>query len=103
MIRDYLKKDYITRPDFQYNALMLVRILADNPGPTFTRNLDQEFAKTAKDLLKHTRNERVRQMLMETLTSFETTKFYDEGLMPLIEMWKKEKEKAQKSSHGVCR
>ncbi|KAI0447178.1 hypothetical protein F4803DRAFT_356460 [Xylaria telfairii] len=101
MIRDYLKKDYITRPDFQYNALMLVRILADNPGPTFTRNLDQEFAKTAKDLLKHTRNERVRQMLMETLNSFETTKFYDEGLMPLIEMWKKEKEKAQKSSYGA--
>ncbi len=101
MIRDYLKKDFITRPDFQYNALMLVRILADNPGPTFTRNLDQEFAKTAKDLLKSTRNEKVRQMLMETLTSFETTKFYDEGLTPLIEMWKKEKEKAQKSSYGV--
>ncbi|KAI0487396.1 hypothetical protein F4859DRAFT_509965 [Xylaria cf. heliscus] len=101
MIRDYLKKDYITRPDFQYNALMLVRILADNPGPTFTRNLDQEFAKTAKDLLKHTRNERVRQMLMETLNSFETTKFYDEGLAPLIEMWKKEKEKAQKSTYGA--
>ncbi|RYC61714.1 hypothetical protein CHU98_g4486 [Xylaria longipes] len=101
MIRDYLKRDYITRPDFQYNALMLVRILADNPGETFTRNLDQEFAKTLKDLLKYTRNDRVRQMLMETLTSFETTKFYDEGLMPLIEMWKKEKEKAQKASHGA--
>ncbi|GAW15438.1 hypothetical protein ANO14919_048470 [Xylariales sp. No.14919] len=101
MIRDYLKKDYITRPDFQYNALMLVRILSDNPGPTFTRNLDQEFAKTTKDLLKNTRNERVRQMLMETLTSFETTKFYDEGLTPMIEMWKKEKEKAQKSTSSA--
>ncbi|KAJ2993743.1 hypothetical protein NUW58_g1751 [Xylaria curta] len=101
MIREYLKKDYITRPDFQYNALMLVRILADNPGPTFTRNLDQEFAKTTKELLKSARNEKVRQMLMETLTSFETTKFYDEGLTPLIEMWKKEKEKAAKSSYGV--
>ncbi|KAI1300487.1 hypothetical protein F5Y03DRAFT_364340 [Xylaria venustula] len=98
MLRDYLKKDFITRPDYQYNALMLVRILADNPGPTFTRNLDQEFAKTAKELLKSTRHERVRQMLMETLTSFEETKFYDEGLTPLIEMWKKEKEKAQKAS-----
>ncbi|KAK5626906.1 hypothetical protein RRF57_002621 [Xylaria bambusicola] len=101
IIRDYLKKDYVTRPDFQYNALMLVRILVDNPGPTFTRNLDQEFAKTVKDLLKNTRNERVRQMLMETLTSFETTKFYDEGLTPLIEMWKKEKEKAQKASYSA--
>ncbi|KAJ8125206.1 hypothetical protein O1611_g8433 [Lasiodiplodia mahajangana] len=100
MIRDYLKKDYYTRPDIQYNALMLVRILADNPGPTFTRNLDQDFAKTAKDLLRNARGDRVRQMLMETLTSFETTKFYDEGLTPLIEMWKKEKEKAQKASSG---
>ena len=82
---------------------MLVRILADNPGPTFTRNLDEEFAKTAKELLRNTRNERVRHMLMETLASFETTKFYDEGLAPLIEMWKKEKEKGQKTSHLVCR
>ncbi|KAI0201835.1 hypothetical protein F4808DRAFT_100171 [Astrocystis sublimbata] len=101
MIRDYLKKDYITRPDFQYNSLMLVRILADNPGPTFTRNLDQDFAKTVKELLKHGRNDRVLQMLMETLTYFETNKFYDEGLMPLIEMWKKEKEKSQKTSSGA--
>ncbi|KAJ8104688.1 hypothetical protein ONZ43_g7732 [Nemania bipapillata] len=101
MIRDYLKKDYYTRPDIQYNGLMLVRILADNPGPTFTRNLDQDFAKTVKDLLKGSRSDRVRQMVMETLTSFETTKFYDEGLAPLIEMWKKEKEKAQKSTSSV--
>lgn len=101
LIRNYLKRDYCTRPDIQYNALMLVRILADNPGPTFTRNLDQDFAKTAKDLLKNARGEKVRQMLMETLSSFETTKFYDEGLTPLIEMWKKEKEKAQKSSHSA--
>ncbi|KAI0403581.1 hypothetical protein F4802DRAFT_571099 [Xylaria palmicola] len=101
MIRDYLKKDYFTRPDIQYNALMLVRILADNPGPTFTRNLDQDFAKTAKDLLKNGRSQRVAQMLMETLLSFETTKFYDEGLTPLIEMWKKEKEKAQKSTSSA--
>ncbi|KAI1187832.1 hypothetical protein F5B17DRAFT_398191 [Nemania serpens] len=98
MIRDYLKKDYYTRPDIQYNALMLARILADNPGPTFTRNLDQEFAKTTKDLLRNGRGDRVRHMLMEMLTSFEETKFYDEGLTPLIEMWKKEKEKALKSS-----
>ncbi|GAP89923.2 putative gat domain-containing protein [Rosellinia necatrix] len=101
MLREYLKKDYVTRPDIQYNALMLVRILADNPGPTFTRNLDQEFAKALKDLLKNARGEKVRQMLMETLTSFETTKFYDDGLTPVIEMWKKEKEKAQKSSSGA--
>ncbi|KAI1181064.1 hypothetical protein F4777DRAFT_409 [Nemania sp. FL0916] len=102
MIRDYLKKDYYTRTDIQYNALMLLRILSDNPGPTFTRNFDQDFAKIMKDLLRNARSEKVRQMVMETLTSFEMTKFYDEGLAPLVEMWKKEKEKAQKSSSNTA-
>ncbi|KAI1819990.1 hypothetical protein F4861DRAFT_96379 [Xylaria intraflava] len=101
MIRDYLKKDYITRPDIQYNALMLTRILAENPGLTFTKNLDQEFTKTAKDLLRNKRHGKVQQILMETLEFFETTKFYDDALTPLIEMWKKEKEKATKSSSGA--
>jgi hypothetical protein len=90
---------------------MLVRILADNPGPTFTRNLGKDFKETAKDLLRNGRNPSVLQMLMETLESFETTKFYDEGLTHLIEMWKKEKgeatekakKRALKSSSGVCR
>ncbi|KAI8627060.1 hypothetical protein F5Y19DRAFT_477947 [Xylariaceae sp. FL1651] len=97
LIRKYLKKDYWTRPDYQYNALMLIRILSDNPGPTFTRNLDQKFTETTKELLRNGRDPSVRQMLMETLSSFESTKYYDEGLTPLIEMWKKEKEKAQKT------
>lgn len=81
---------------------MLVRILADNPGPTFTRNLDQKFADTAKELLRSVRDASVRQMMMETLDSFENTKAYDEGLTVIIGMWKKEKEKAQKQ-YGVCR
>lgn len=98
LIRKYLKKDFWSRPDYQYNALMLVRILADNPGPTFTRNLDAKFTDTARELLRNGRDARVRQMLMETLSAFEATKFYDDGLTPLIEMWKKEKEKAQKAS-----
>ncbi|KAI3327145.1 hypothetical protein HD806DRAFT_486137 [Xylariaceae sp. AK1471] len=103
LLREYLKKDYWTRPDYQYNALMLVRILADNPGPTFTRNLGKDFKETAKDLLRNGRNPSVVQMLMETLESFENTKSYDEGLTHLIEMWKKEKgeasEKAKKKAH----
>ncbi|KAI2639433.1 hypothetical protein GGS21DRAFT_431954 [Xylaria nigripes] len=101
IIRDYLKKDYYSRPDIQYNALMLIRILAENPGATFTQNVDQEFTKTVKDLLRNGRNSRVSQMVMETLEWFENTKFYDEGLMPLIEVWKKEKEKSAKSSSGA--
>ena len=77
---------------------MLIRILADNPGPTFTRNLDDKFVK---DVLK-TPDPSVHQMMMETLDTFEATKGYDEGLAPLISMWKHEKKDAQKRHGGVC-
>ncbi|CAJ2503595.1 Uu.00g109890.m01.CDS01 [Anthostomella pinea] len=100
LCRKYLKKDYWSKPSYQYNSIMLIRILADNPGPTFTRNLDQKFTDTAKELLKSVRDPSVRQMMMETLDAFENTKAYDEGLGPLIDMWKKEKEKAIKQ-HGT--
>ncbi|KAI1451597.1 hypothetical protein F4805DRAFT_471537 [Annulohypoxylon moriforme] len=96
LIRKYLKRDYWTKPSYQYNAIMLIRILADNPGQTFTRNLDQKFADTTKELLRSVRDPSVRQMMMETLDSFENTKAYDEGLTLIIEMWKKEKDKAQR-------
>jgi hypothetical protein len=35
----------------QYNAVMLMRILVDNPGHTFTRNFDAKFVTTIKELL----------------------------------------------------
>ena len=79
---------------------MLIRILSDNPGMTFTRNIDKKFVDTAKELLRTGRDPSVRQMLMETLDTFETTKSYDESLGPIIEMWKKEKEKAHRA-YGV--
>lgn len=79
---------------------MLIRILSDNPGPTFTRNLDKKFSDTAKELLRSGRDGSVRQLLMETLDAFENTKAHDEGLRTIIEMWKKEKEKAYKA-YGV--
>lgn len=97
IIRKFLHKDFSA---YQYNAIMLMRILADNPGPTFTRNLDKKFTDTTKDLLRGCRDPSVRQLLMETLDSFESTKSHDEGLMLLIEMWKKEKEKAYKAYGG---
>ncbi|KAK6085447.1 GAT domain-containing protein [Seiridium cupressi] len=96
LIRKYLKRDSWSRPSYQYNATMLMRILADNPGPTFTRNMDQKFADTMKEALKSHRDPSVLQMLMETLNAFENTKVYDEGLATVIEMWRKEKEKAKK-------
>jgi hypothetical protein len=100
IIRKFLNRDYWTKPSYQYNAIMLVRILSDNPGPTFTRNLDKKFVDASKELLRSGRDPSVRQLLMETLDSFENTKGYDEGLGLIIEMWKKEKEKAYKA-YGV--
>lgn len=88
-----MRKEYYARAAWQYNALMLLRILTQNPGETFTRNLDSKFADTAKELLRYGVDGNVRQMLMETLEEFENTRSYDEGLGPLIQMWKKEKAK----------
>ncbi|KAH8648371.1 hypothetical protein BX600DRAFT_442662 [Xylariales sp. PMI_506] len=96
LIRKYCKRDYWSKPSYQYNAIMLMRILADNPGPTFTRNMDPKFADTIRELLRNGRDPSVLQMLMETLNAFENTKQYDEGLAVLLEMWRKEKEKAQR-------
>lgn len=101
MIRTFLKKDYWSKPSYQYNALMLARILSDNPGQTFTRNFDSKFVDTLKDILRNGRDLSVRQMLMETLDQYEQQKSWDEGLAGVIEMWKKEKEKAYKA-YGVC-
>ncbi|ETS84784.1 hypothetical protein PFICI_02809 [Pestalotiopsis fici W106-1] len=98
LIRKYLKRDYWSKPSYQYNAIMLMRILADNPGPTFTRNMDQKFVDTTKEVLRSAPDLSVLQMLMETLNSYENHKSYDEGLALLLEMWRKEKERAQK--HG---
>ena len=86
----------------QYNAIMLVRILADNPGKTFTRNLDGKFVTTTKDLLRDGRDVSVQQILRETLDTFEAQKRDDETLKPLIAMWQTEKTKAPINGPGVC-
>ena len=75
---------------------MLVRILADNPGKSFTKNLDSKFTSTVKDLLRDGRDMSVQQILRETLDNFEQTKPGDETLAGLIAMWRKEKEKMAK-------
>ncbi|KAJ4259599.1 hypothetical protein NW762_007529 [Fusarium torreyae] len=97
LIRKYLSKEYFSKPSWQYNAIMLLRILTDNPGSTFTRNLDQKFVDTARNLLKAVRDPSVRQILMETLDDFQRTKVGDENLTLLISMWQKEKEAAYKN------
>ncbi|KAK2929445.1 hypothetical protein FoTM2_009784 [Fusarium oxysporum f. sp. vasinfectum] len=100
LIRKYLSKEYFSKPSWQYNAIMLLRILTDNPGATFTRNLDQKFVDTARGLLKAVRDPSVRQILMETLDDFQHTKAYDENLTLLTSMWQKEKEQAYKNFGG---
>ncbi|KAB8294706.1 hypothetical protein EYC80_006668 [Monilinia laxa] len=92
-IRKFLSKENSSKPYVQYNAIMLIRILTDNPGRTFTRNMDLKFVQTVKELLRTGRDLSVKQILMETLGTFTTEKADDETLAPLIEMWKKEQEK----------
>lgn len=100
-VRKFLTKDNFPRPFVQYNAIMLVRILADNPGKSFTRNLDTKFIVTVKELLRDCADPSVQQILRETLDTFETQKPNDETLAPLREMWKKEKAKTEKNGAAV--
>ncbi len=100
LVRKFMSKDYYSRAAWQYNAIMLLRILTENPGPMFTRNLDAKFADTCKALLRGTKDLNVRQMLIETLDDFEQTKSHDENLAILLQMWSKERTKIQ-AVYGV--
>jgi hypothetical protein len=90
-IRTFLSKENYDRPHVQYNAIMLIRILADNPGPSFTKNLDKPFAETVKHLLRHGQDPSVAQIVKETLDAMEREKAYDTNLNTLFAMYKKEK------------
>ncbi|KAK3905529.1 hypothetical protein C8A05DRAFT_41535 [Staphylotrichum tortipilum] len=99
LIRKFMSRD--SKASCQYNAIMLIRILADNPGPGFTRHIDKKFIDASKQLLRNARDPSVSQILMETLETFESTKANDEGLVPIITMWRKEKEKAYRAYGGM--
>lgn len=90
-IRKFLSKDNFSRPHVQYNSVMLIRILADNPGESFTRNLDKQFADTVKHLLRNGRDLSVSQLVHETLNALERDKAYDTNLNTLFGMWRKER------------
>ena len=112
-IRKYLeqKKNNSLRPHTQYNAIMLLRILSDNPGRTFTRNLGEaKFVAAVKELLKHGREPSVRQILVETLELFdEKVRVGEEveggveveGLKGLVEVWAKERKNMTKLSKSA--
>lgn len=70
---------------------MLIRILADNPGASFTKNLEKQFTDTVKHLLRNGRDPSVSQILRETLDSIHRDKAYDTNLNTLFAMWAKEK------------
>lgn len=90
-IRVFLSKENYSRPHVQYNAVMLIRILADNPGPSFTKNLDKQFADTVKHLLRNGQDPSVAQIVKDSLDSLERDKAYDTNLNTLFAMWRKEK------------
>tara|TARA_R110002003_G_scaffold244_12_gene17532 strand:- start:10407 stop:11873 length:1467 start_codon:yes stop_codon:yes gene_type:complete len=90
-IRKFLSKENYDRPHVQYNAVMLIRILADNPGQSFTKNMDKHFADTVKHLLRNGQDPSVSQILRESLDSLEREKAYDTNLNTLFAMWRKEK------------
>jgi hypothetical protein len=70
---------------------MLIRILADNPGPSFTKNMDKQFADTVKHLLRNGQDPSVAQILRESLDAMDREKAYDTNLTALFAMWRKEK------------
>lgn len=76
---------------------MLMRILSDNPGATFTQNIDKKFVDTVKDLIRYGKDPSVQQILRETLETFEREKKNDLNLQGLLEMWNKEKIKIEKA------
>ncbi|GAB1742065.1 hypothetical protein NU219Hw_g7454t1 [Hortaea werneckii] len=90
-IQKFLARGWSSKPRVQYNAIMLIRILSDNPGPTFTRNLDKAFVSTVKELLRGCRDKSTQTIMRETLDSLEVNRGYDEGLQLLLQMWRKEK------------
>jgi hypothetical protein len=94
-IRKYLAQGSSARPHMQYNAVMLLRILTDNPGPTFTRNVDSKFVSTVKDVLRNSRDPSVQQIMRETLSAMYREKAYDNNLQLLFQMWVKEGGAAQ--------
>lgn len=76
-----------------YNAIMLMRILVENPGFTFTRHMDKRFVDAVRDVLRHCQSLQTVQFLIDALQSFEAKGAMDEGLGRIVEMWQKEKTK----------
>ncbi|KAF9890390.1 hypothetical protein FE257_006058 [Aspergillus nanangensis] len=101
LIRRLLADPATTPGHMQYNAIMLMRILIDNPGHTFTRNLDGKFVATVKEQLRQGRDLHVQNFLRQTLEALEIQRAWDEDLAVILQMWKKEKTKLKRSTSGL--
>ncbi|EEH34320.1 hypothetical protein PAAG_05369 [Paracoccidioides lutzii Pb01] len=97
LIRHILSNPSSKKGYRQYNAVMLIRILVDNPGETFSRNFDAKFVSVIRDLLRDGRDMSVQQVLRETLEYLAVQKSNDPHLASLAQMWKKEKEKFERT------
>ena len=94
VIRKNLDLKHASRPYVQYNSVVLMCILAQNPGASFTRHLaDPKFCAAAKERLRHGRDPSDHQMLYETLDHFaaDPTRVADGHLAPLRDLWLREK------------
>jgi len=87
-IRKFLGKDYYKTSHVQYNAVMLFRILSQNPGHSFTRNIDDKFVSTVYALLKDSKDPSVQQLMRETLDSMERGPHSDPGPQQMVSMWR---------------
>jgi hypothetical protein len=76
---------------------MLMRILADNPGHSFTRHFDAKFCTTIKELLRNGRDWHVQHYLRQYLAQLETNRHWDDDLQLLLQTWAKEKAKGGRS------
>ncbi|EPE04606.1 gat domain-containing protein [Ophiostoma piceae UAMH 11346] len=94
-IRKFMHRDYWARPNYVYNAIMLMRILVENPGLTFTRNMDKKFVDAVKDVLRGCEHAHVVHFLIEAMQELESKNAADEGIGRMIEMWRKEKTKSK--------
>jgi hypothetical protein len=95
-IRKFLAKDLLVKPYLQYNAIMLMRILADNPGYTFTKNMDKKFVDAVKEVIRFGQDPSVQALLRETLETWTAARSEDPTLALMLGMWKKEQVKIAK-------
>lgn len=96
-IRKVLSRGSVQPLYAHYNAIMLIRILADHPGQTFTKCFDEKFVSVIEIVLKRERDLTVQQIMRHTLMAFEQEKGHDRNLDALLRMWRKETQSPSQS------